>query len=117
MAETTEHLTEQEAMDFFSEFYSGVHHIPGGRVKPCGHGWSINHDRGSLSSFDFNALTRLVIMAHEQCVRVDVDAIRNRIMQTSIWKRQRDGDITSRHPTIEQAIEKFRSTSNKKVQQ
>jgi hypothetical protein len=103
-----EHLTEKEASDFFAEFYGGDHHIPG-QVKQAGYGFSVNHNRGDIATFDFNQMTRLVLMGHDKCIRVSVEAIRNGVMKISIWKRQREGSMYERHPTIEQAIEKFRA--------
>jgi hypothetical protein len=104
-----EHLTEQQATEFFSEFYFGEHHIPGYKPKRCGFGWSVNHDRGELATFDYNQLTRLVFMAHDKCIRVGVEALRNGIIRITIWQRQREGTIDSRHPTLEQALAKFRN--------
>lgn len=101
-------LTETEATDFFSEFYGGEHHIPGYKPKRFGPGWCVNHDRGDLATFDFNQLTRLVFMAHDKCIRVGLNAKRNNIIEIAIHKRQREGGMSERHPTLEQAIEKFR---------
>jgi hypothetical protein len=103
-----EHLTAEEATKFFSDFYGGEHHIPGYKVAPFGFGFSVLHNRGSLSSFDFSELTRLVIMAHDRCVRVEVGAEKKHELRIAIWKRQREGSIDARHPTIEKAICDFR---------
>lgn len=102
-------LTIEEATAFFSKFYRGVHHIPNSGIKEHGPGWAVNHDRAPLATFDFSDLTRLVILAHDECIRVEVTAVRQNIIRIAIWKRQgRDGSISERHPTIEQAIETFR---------
>lgn len=103
-------LTQQEAIDFFSEYYGGEHHIPGFKPKPFGIGWSVNDNRGDLASFDFNQLTRLVFMAHDKCIRVSVEAVRNGLIRIAIWKREREGGMSERHPTLEQAIERYRLT-------
>lgn len=102
-------LTEQEAIDFFSEYYGGEHHIPGFKPKQFGLGWCVNDNRGDIATFDFNGLTRLVLMAHDKCIRVGLQPIRNGLMTISIHKREREGSMSERHPTIEQAIEKFRT--------
>lgn len=56
----TRALTHEEAVEFFSRFYRGAHHIPGNRkgnsVKPFGFGWCVNHN-SDLASFDSNGLT------------------------------------------------------------
>lgn len=107
------HLTQQQAIEFFSEFYGGEHHIPGWKPKPCGFGWSVNHDRGELATFDFNQLTRLVFMAHDKCIRVEVYPEKKGVMRIAIWQRQREGSIDARHPTLEQALNKFRAVAEK----
>lgn len=106
-------LTIEEATQFFSDFYFGEHHIPGYKPKEFGYGWSVNHDRGDLATFDYNQLTRLVFMAHERCIRVSVEAVRNGIIRIAIWKRSgREGSIDMRHPTIEKALETFSNKLN-----
>lgn len=99
-------LTEEEARLFFAEFYRGEHHFPE-ELKKYGPGWAIT-DCNSLSTFDFDGLTRLVLMAHEQCIRVEVSPASPNRIRIAIWKREREGDTYQRHPTIEQAIESFR---------
>ncbi len=106
--ETKEYLTLEQATDFFSELYGGEHHIPGYKVKPYGQGFTIIHDRGDLATYDFNQLTKLVLMAHDKCIRVSVEGYASRKMRISIWKRQgREGSMSLRHPTIEKAIEDY----------
>jgi hypothetical protein len=102
-------LTKEEATAFFSEFYGGQHHIPHSGVKHCGLGFKVIHQQGNLATVDGNSLTKLVLMAHDKCIRVEVMPVNFSNLQIAIWKRQnRDGGITERHPTIEQAIESFR---------
>lgn len=107
-----EHLTLKEATDFFAEFYRGAHHIPAYKPKPFGYGFCVNHDRGDLASFDFCQLTMLVVMAHDKCIRVSVDAARNGIIKIAIWKRKREGSMSERHPTLEDAVKTIREFNN-----
>lgn len=104
----SKHLTKEEATAFFAEFYQGEHHIPKGGVKEFGYGWMVEHDRGELATYDGNSLTRLVLMAHEKCIRVGVSPLGKTTLEIAIWKRQREGCMSERHPTLEQAIESFR---------
>lgn len=109
-------LTHAEATDFFAALYRGAHHIPGRHygggenVRAHGGGWSVSHF-GYLSSFDFDKLTRLVLLAHERCIRVEVDSGGPRRVRIAIWRRQREGGMSERHPTIEQAIATFRGVN------
>ena len=99
-------MTHQEAEDFFSEIYFGLHHIPS-KIKEFGRGWSINH-YGDIATFDSNALTRLVFLAHDAGYRVGISQGSPRHIKISIWKRGRDGGITEYHPTLENALAKWR---------
>jgi hypothetical protein len=64
-------LSEEEATAFFAKFYRGEHHFPS-TLKQFGKGWAISHF-GQLATFDGDELTRLVLLAHERCIRVAVD--------------------------------------------
>lgn len=67
---------------------------------------------GGLSTYDFDHLTRLVIGAHDECIRVCLEPKAPRYMRLSMSPRDRDGDnISTRHPTIEDAISSFRGGS------
>ena len=96
-----------EAEQFFAELYFGKHHIPKGGIKPWGEGWCVNH-YGDLSTFDFDGLTRLVFLAHDCCFRVSVMNSGPSMVKIAIWKRKREGSITTRHPTIETALKVWR---------
>ncbi len=103
-----EHLTKEEATKFFAQFYNGEHHIPGYEPKPTGFGWFVNHDRGSLATYDFNELTRFVVMAHDQCIRVEINGVSKNVLRISIWKRGREGGMSERHIDLETAITQIR---------
>jgi hypothetical protein len=94
-----------------STTYRGLHHC--GKIKKHNEGsefeaWETNHF-GGLATFDFDTLTRLVIAAHDECVRVEISASGPRMVKIYLWPRKgREGGIAERHPTIEQAIESLR---------
>ncbi len=98
----------EEAELFFSELYFGKHHIPAGGIKPFGQGWSVNH-HAEIATFDFNALTRLVFLAHDKCVRVSIKQGGPGAVKIVIHKRAgRNGSMCERHPTIEIALADWR---------
>lgn len=72
----------------------------------CGVCFVIGH-RG-LATWDFSELTRLVLGAHDRCIRLDIDARARGYLALKMWPRKREGNISERHPTIEQAIAYFR---------
>lgn len=101
-------ITFWEAEAFFSELYFGKHHIPAGGIKPFGQGWSVNH-YAEIATFDFNALTRLVFLAHDKCIRVSIMQGGPGAIKIVLHKRSsRSGSMFGRHPTIEYALSIWR---------
>lgn len=98
-------MEKEAAIKFFAEFYYGSHHIPE-PIKPYGEGWYVKH-YADLSSYDFNGLNRLVLMAHKYAVRVEIRGNSSKDVKICIWQRKREGDMSYRHPTIEEAIDRF----------
>ncbi len=105
-------LTEERAKAFFSEFYGGEHHLPRGGIKKGGWAcYSVKHHQADMATFDYDELTRLVLLAHDWCMRVSVSAGRtggHDVLTIRIWQREREGGIAKRHPTIEQVLEGWR---------
>lgn len=101
-------MDKSAAEDFLGEVFHGIHHIPGD-LKPFGNGWKISAYSSRLSSYDFDSLTRLVLLAHDRCVRVEiVQGGPARVGIVIHQRRKRDGSMFERHPTIEQALAKWR---------
>lgn len=99
-------FTIEEATQFFAEFYQGEHHFPS-KLFPFGEGWMMKHHRGDIATYDYNGLTRLVLMAHDKCIRVSIAPLNFNTVKIIIWKRQREGDMFEIHPTIEDAIKTY----------
>lgn len=88
--------------------FKGFHHIPG-KVKAFGSGIEINFRPCYLSTYDNSMLTELVVLSHDWGVRSEIKSSGVGLIKLCLWKRKnRDGDICSSHPTIEQAIERIR---------
>lgn len=69
--------------------------------------WTVIHS-GSLATFDFDELTRLVYWAHQFGVRVDLGNGGPRALKIMLHARnKREGGMSERHPTMEQAIERI----------
>lgn len=100
-------FTLEEATDFFSIYYGGEHHFPS-KIKECGYGWEINDNHGGLATFDFNQLTRLVVMAHDKCIRVGIVPVNYMYLKITLHKRTRGESMTSSHPTLEDHIKFIR---------
>lgn len=102
-----EQLTIEEATDFFAEFFMGKHHIPSDVIPFGNRGYSIAC-KDALATTDFDGLTKLVVMAHDKCIRTEIIPKGMNRYLIAIWKRKREGDFSKRHPTIEESIERIR---------
>lgn len=63
---------------------------------------------GEMSTFDYDHLTRLVFLAHDYAIRVEIQAAAPRYLRLIFSQRTREGDIYRRHPTIEDALTSWR---------
>lgn len=96
-------------VDILALAYHGKHHIPG-RVKADSFMCEVNVP-GTLSTFDFDTLTRLVVGAHDACVRLTVGSSGPGRVKLMFHLRAREGRTSERHPTMEDAIAQIRSTA------
>ena len=93
---------------FLCRLFCGFHHVPS-KIKECGKGIQINFIPNSMATFDFDGLTKLVVMAHNWGVRANIAGSGPAMIKLQLWKRRlRDGCISERHPTIGQAVDKFK---------
>jgi hypothetical protein len=64
---------------------------------------------GSMATFDFNQLTRLVVLAHDMCIRADIAGLSRNYLQITFHPRTlREGRMSERHPTLEEHIQQLR---------
>jgi hypothetical protein len=94
---------EWRAEEILSRAFGGMHHVHGLKKEPgC---WTVNH-YGDLSTFDWNALTCLVIGAHHYACRLSIKNSGPGMVKLILWPRfTRDrADWSRTHPTIEEAI-------------
>ena len=100
-------MNKEEATKFFSEFFGGEHHFPS-KISPCGNGWRILTMQ-EMATYDFGTLTKLVVLAHDHCVRAAVRPSKGMKLEITIHKRKREGSMFERHPTLEDSVEQLRT--------
>lgn len=99
---------QRACFDLLCEVFHGEHHAPE-RIYAFGRGIKCNAESHRLSTFDFDYLTRLVVLAHDACVRVEIVSSGPGRIGLVLHKRAgRTGSSYDRHPTIEEAIERVR---------
>lgn len=77
----------------------------------CGPGVSVNMNaRGrGLATWDSDGLTRLVIAAHDACARACIAPASPTYLRIMLHPRARNGSFMEGHPTMEDAIARFRA--------
>jgi len=60
---------QEYCRETLSDFVLGAHHLP--KIHKWGAGICINYS-GDLATFDFDRLTRLVLLAHRDHVRIEI---------------------------------------------
>ena len=98
-----------ECYQMLADLFLGFHHIHG-KLHEWGTGIRLNTTQvGSFATFDFDALTRAVVMAHDRMNRVEIAPSGPGMLGIVLHKRhKREGSMSERHPTIENAIARIR---------
>jgi hypothetical protein len=104
--------SQWECFEMLCELFGGANHTFGKVVASGDDGILINTDncRNHFSTFDYDYLTRAVIMAHDRSIRFAIEpssAGRLKLFLTKLHSRT--GDLSTRHPTLEDAIIKIRA--------
>lgn len=85
-------------------FRCGPYDLRWNTLRSFGVGAEVSCTR-DLSTWDGNALTRLVVGAHQRCVRVSVAPCGEVNLMIQLWQRSgRSGRMSERHPTMGQAL-------------
>lgn len=101
----------RKVADILGVVYAGIYHIDQralDKVDWTHKGWIEIKLRDSLSTWDFNRLTALVIACHDAAVRVEIDGNSWHMLLLRFHERKRRGDMFERHPTIEDVVTKWR---------
>lgn len=98
--------------DILGQAYQGIYHIDREALRAD---WSqpsyitINLTSGQLATYDLDHLTTLVVLCHDHAVRMEIQSSSPHRVKVGFSKRQREGQIYYRHPTIEDAVANVRA--------
>lgn len=98
--------------DLLGDLFGGIYHLETKDLKAVD--WASDHHIAftlrykSLSTFDYDELTRLVFLCHDYALRCSISARANNMLELMFHRREREGGISKRHPTIESALELWR---------
>lgn len=100
-----------ECAKFMRDLFFGFHHI-NGEIKQSGLGIVVNVFNGNwAASFDYDGLTRAVVMAHDRMIRFEISGNTGpNMLKLFAHKRHiREGPMHKRHPTLEDAVARIRA--------
>jgi len=97
-----------ECFKMLCDIMGGGNHLSGS-VKAHSRGIELNTRNFYGATFDYDQLTKAVILAHDRCIRFEIAPSGPGMVKLILFKRQREGRMYERHPTLEEAIEKHRS--------
>lgn len=96
-------MTFRERVDKLRDaVYGGLHNAPRKIHDETRMVWWT--DSGDLATFDGERLTRLVIAAHDLCLRVSIENGGPRCLSVRVWPRERTGKRWQRHPRLEEVL-------------
>lgn len=100
-----------ECLALLSDLFGGLHHVYGKISGSRPDSISINAEncRNHFATFDYSWLTVATVLAHDRMIRFGIEPSSGGKLQLTFQKRsEREGDASSMHPSIEDAIAKIR---------
>ena len=99
--------------DLLGQVYAGIYHIQDEVLHPRAEWQHPSRIEivtyGDLSTYDFNVLTKLVVLCHDHAIRLTIAPASNKYLRLIFHKRQRNSPhISERHPTLEDAAQDIR---------
>jgi len=101
-------------VDFLDRWYGGFHNIAR-QINLHQIDWTNNHyiavryQGRNLATFDFGLLTKLVVLAHDAMIRIEINPM-SRVSVELVFheRKKREGSAWERMPTIEDHIKMIR---------
>lgn len=91
------------------DLFGGEHHLYGA-VRACGStGIDIHVPDHAPATYDFDLLTRAVVFAHDRGIRFAIASSRPGHLRLFLHKRARQGALSQRHPTLDEAVSAVRA--------
>lgn len=97
---------QKECFELLCDIHGGGNHVFGKLYPMQKSGIYINSTCSHyLATFDFDNLTRAVVLAHDRMIRFAIEPSGPNMLKLCFSKRHtREGRMYERHPTIEEAI-------------
>jgi hypothetical protein len=105
----------EETANILGELYLGIYHLESRQLKKVDWSQRDNIDvvlgRQSFSTYDNDKLTKLCFLAHHRAVRVEIHPHSFKYLRLTFSRRGvRTGQTYLRHPSLDDAVEKFKNS-------
>ncbi len=107
-----------ECLELLSDLFGGLHHVYGKITGPRPDTININAEncRNHFATFDYSWLTVATVLAHDRMIRFGIAPSSGGKLCLTFQKRStREGDASSMHPSLEDAIAKVRERFSKEA--
>lgn len=94
----------ENVADLLNDVWCGIYHIDGkslSKVDWTNNDWIRISIYGGLYSYDDDKLTRLVVLAHDRCLRLEINPCNFNHLELLFHQRDRVADFYHRMPTME----------------
>jgi len=101
----------EKVADLLGYAFQGIYHISAEVCKAdfTSNSWIVvTLGWKCLSTFDDSILTTLVFLSHWMAVRMQIEASTHNYLKLSFSPRQRNGEFYNRHPSLDDAVAKFK---------
>lgn len=101
----------KKSLILLSNLCGGLHHLGDNQVRRIlkeNDSWCVKYLAGHLATYDGWELTKLVLLAHDMAIRVEIQPCNFRYFTILFHERQREGEFSRRHPSIEQVLQAWR---------
>ena len=101
--------------DMLCDLFKGEQRIIG-KVKPSGstNGIMINTTSSMWATFDYDGLTRAVVMAHDRAIRFEIQSSGPNMLKLLLHRRGKKGAMYERHPTMQEALNNILSKADER---
>lgn len=102
----------ENVANLLDKVFCGIYHLDMGKLQKVDWGDTyvvcVQLYMRNLSTYDNDNLTRLVVLAHDHCLRVDISARTVKTLELMFHQRKPSGSYAERMPTIEQHLADIR---------
>jgi hypothetical protein len=106
----------KDVASLLGDVFQGIYHLEDSALFHKRVEWDSQHHieivlYGPIATYDGNALTRLVVIAHDRCIRVSITAANIGYLRLMFHQRTgQKGSVSKTHPTLDEHTKLIRGS-------